>query len=131
MYFLKQIIRTIILSLMVFLFGCASHPQLYDGQKLPPEKVSVIKGIFGGFGSTDITISSVDGKSFNIRAESVEVLPGRHVLGVHYFWPWNGGGEANGQLTIEAQAGKTYQLNAKKIDDGRYVYFSSSELPAK
>ena len=125
----RLIFRTIILCLMGFLFGCASHPQLYDGPKLPPDKVAVIKGYVGGYGSTNISILSVDGKEFDIHAESVEVLPGRHALVVHYFWPWAGGREGQGPLSVETRAGKTYQLNAKKSDDGRYVSISLREEP--
>jgi hypothetical protein len=128
----KQAARAITFSVLTLLFGCADQPQLYDGPKLPPEKVAVIKGQTGFLpGSTTISISSVDGKSFKPNVESVEVLPGRHVLGVHYYWHLAGGRYGDGHVTVEAHAGKTYELNAKQSEDGQLVSFSLSEAPAK
>jgi len=115
---------------MFYLAGCAGQPHFYDGEKLPPEKVSIIKGNVGLLpGSTTISISSVDGKSIKPYVNSVEVLPGVHVLGVHYYWHLAGGWSADGQITVDTQAGKTYQLSAKKNADGRTVTFSSSLAP--
>jgi hypothetical protein len=130
----KQTASVIALGFMLFLFGCAGQPQLYDGPKLPPEKISVIKGNIGYLpGSTTISITSVDGKQFQKLhyAESVEVLPGTHVLGVYYHWHLAGGWTGEGQVTVETQAGKTYQLNATRTGNGQYVTFSSSEVPPK
>jgi hypothetical protein len=132
MIYRKQISRVLTFSFLAFLFGCAGQPQLYDGPKLPPEKVAIIKGQTGFLpGSTTISISSVDGKSFKPNVESVEVLPGRHVLDVRYYWHLAGGRYGDGEITVETQAGKTYQLNAKKSDDGQFVSFSANEEPAK
>lgn len=128
----RQIARAIAFGLLVYLFGCAGQPQLYDGPRLPPEKVAVIKGKTNFLpGTTTISISSVDGKLFKPNVDSVEVLPGRHVLGVHYYWHLAGGLYGDGQLTVETEAGKTYLLNAIKSDDSRSVSFSASEESAK
>ncbi len=111
---------------IISLLGCATQYQAYDGPKLSSEKVAVVNGATNFLpGTTSLSISSVDGKSFSPYQGSIEVLPGRHVLGVQHYFHGGGGLVAKGEVTLDAQAGKTYQLASKS--DGNYVTFSVAE----
>jgi len=120
----------ILLSVFTFLWGCTGHQRLYGGPVLPPDKVAVIKGSINVFpGTAMLSIMSVDGKRLSPYAEQIEVLPGRHILGVEYHLNLAGGIYANGEVVVEAQEGKIYQLNSQS--DGSFVTFSIAEEQAK
>ena len=125
----RKVIRAISFFGIISLFGCAAH-QAYDGPKLPSDKVAVVNGVTNILpGTTSLSISSVDGKPLSPYQGSIEVLPGKHVIGVQYHLHAGGGIFAKGEVTVETQAGKTYQLDSKS--DGGYVTFSGAEVANK
>jgi hypothetical protein len=115
-----------LLGAAALLAGCTGHQRLYEGAQLPPERIAVIKGSIGVLpGSSSVSIMSVDGKRLSPYAEQVEVLPGRHVLGLQYRLQAGGGLVATGELGLDTRPGRTYQLLARR--DGERVTFSVTQ----
>jgi len=126
----QNVVLTVSLCALLFLVGCATQYQAYEGQKLPSDKVAVVKGNLNVLpGGSSVSISSVDGKPLSPYQQSVEILPGTHVLGVQYRLNLAGGLVADGRIAIDSQAGKRYQIDSKK--DGDLVTFSVVEEPLK
>ncbi len=122
----QNVTRAISFLCIAILSGCAGQYQAYDGVKLPSEKVAVVKGVTNILPlTTSLSISSVDGKKMSPYQESIEVLPGRHVIGIQYHFHGGGGIFANGEAIVDAQAGKTYQLGSKS--EGNLVTFFVTE----
>lgn len=76
-------------------------------------------------GSTSLSIMSVDGKTLSPYAQQIEILPGRHTIGIQYRLQLGGGMEAKGEVDIDALPGKTYQIQGKR--DGDIVTFSIAD----
>ncbi len=126
----QNVVLTVSLCALLFLVGCATQYQAYEGQKLPSDKVAVVKGNLNVLpGGSSVSISSVDGKPLSPYQQSVEILPGTHVFGVQYRLNLAGGLVANGRVAIDSQAGKRYQIDSKK--DGDSVTFYIVEEPLK
>jgi|SwirhisoilCB2_FD_contig_31_22691018_length_452_multi_1_in_0_out_0_1 hypothetical protein len=112
-------------AISALLLGCAREQHLYDGPQLSPDN-AVIKGSIGVLpGSTSLSVMSIDGKPLKPYAEQIEVLPGPHTLGIHYRQQLAGGLVATGEVAVEAQPGKTYQLLGKR--NGNIVTLSIAE----
>jgi len=116
----------VLLGVAILLSGCTGHQRLYDGPVLPSNKVAVIKGSMNILpGATSLSIMSVDGRRLSPYAEQVEILPGRHVLGVQAHLHLLGGRYASGEIVIEALPGKVYELNS--TSDGSTITLSIIE----
>ena len=129
MYSTTYILKVLAISSLIILFsGCASVHQAYDGPKLSSSKVAVINGQ-NGFapGSTTISISSIDGKTFTPHVVSLEVLPGKYVIGVHYYYHLAGGIKADSFIAVKVEGGKVYQLIAERDLEKMTVSFSLVE----
>lgn len=103
--YLTSIIAIVILS------GCAAK-QAYEGEKLPSEKVALIKGSVSVFG-TSANIASIDGKDMRWTSGEAEALPGYHELevvlesgiNIYYF--------AKVKVSFTAKAGHVYRVEGK------------------
>ncbi len=122
--------RALLFFCMVSLFGCATQYRAYDGPQLSPDKVAIIKGAENFLpGTTTLGVVSIDGKSLSPYKTNVEILPGRHIIGVHYYFHAAGGLTARGDVVLDALPGKTYELQSKS--EGKVVTFSIVEAPDK
>lgn len=103
----------------LLLFSGCTTMQSYEGPKLAPENVALIKGSFGMINLASIL--EVDGKVRGFTQESAEVLPGEHTIRVQVthgsgvFGPQYSG---NKKLSFRASAGHTYKVDGtiKKVD---------------
>ncbi|HUU03871.1 MAG TPA: hypothetical protein VM425_20720 [Myxococcota bacterium] len=116
--------------LSVGLAGCVHTYRFYDGPKREAAEVALVKG-----GSVSdavrITIVAVEDKILNmnygkfaVEYQRVEVPPGAHrILAAATFEKAfkNGPRRLNKEVTIDAKAGRVYQLYAK-LDDKRKVH---------
>ncbi len=126
----RKVVPAVSFCALLFVVGCATQYQAYEGQKLPSNKVAIVNGNLNVLpGASSVSISSVDGKPLSPYQQSVEILPGTHVFGVQYRLNLAGGLVANGRVAIDSQAGKTYRIDSKR--DGDSVTFSVVEEPAK
>lgn len=97
---------------IAFLSGCASS-QAYEGEKLPPEKVALIKGSSHIFG-TAASITAIDGKDMRWTSGEIQALPGDHELdvhlmsGVYMFYSY-----AKAKVSFTAEAGHVYRVEGK------------------
>ena len=92
------------LLLALFIGGCASQVQLYDGPSRPNREVVRIK-------AHQFTIKSVDGKPVEAWA-TVEMLPGKHEIRVE----WSGGAQPR-QVTkrFVAPRGRAHYRGPEKV----------------
>jgi hypothetical protein len=94
------------------LSGCASS-QAYEGEKLPPERVALIKGSSHIFGTT-VSITAIDGKDMRWTSGEIQALPGDHELdmhlmsGVYMFYSY-----ARAKVSFTAKAGHVYRVEGK------------------
>jgi len=106
-------------SVMPFLFGTlltftgCTTMQSYEGPKLSPEKVALLKGSFGMINSA--TILEVDGKRRGFTQETAEILPGEHTVKIQVQSGFGGIFSpqyvSNKTLSFLASAGHTYQAD--------------------
>ena len=105
--------------MLAFLAACSGPRQSLG---LPAEQIAVVKGASAnglqplGVDAT-FRITSVDGKEFEHGwskgyPEVVELLPGRHELGIYYSSWIDGavGPSGDAKVALDAAAGKTYQI---------------------
>jgi hypothetical protein len=92
------------LLIVVLLFAGCTYHKAYQGPSLPADKVARIHGVVG---VSKVYIDTVDGMS-GYTCYRVEVLPGRHTIGVIL----DGGGyfKASGLLARDFEAGHLYQI---------------------
>jgi len=83
-------------------WGCSS--QGYGGQKRPGSEVAVVSG--SGFLAYGTRIDFVDDRRFDPPQDSVSVLPGNHLLGVHL--TTLAGNRHAGEVPFRAEAGRHY-----------------------
>ena len=122
--------RALLLVGIASLLGCATSFRAYDGPQLPSDKVAVVKGAMNVLpGTTSLSVASINGKGLSPYQTSIEVVPGRYVIGVEHYLHAGGGLVAQGEVVLEALPGKTYQLESKS--DGRSVTFSVVEVNDK
>ncbi|MCK6446151.1 MAG: DUF2057 domain-containing protein [Planctomycetes bacterium] len=112
-------LRTLALVVFALLAAC-SGPRHSLG--LPAEQVAVVKGASANglqpFGvDATFRVTSVDGKELERSwshgyPEIVELLPGRHELGIKYSSWIDGsvGPEGNATVAFDALAGRTYRI---------------------
>ena len=128
---LKMQIRIGVSSAMPLLFGfllfsagCTTM-QSYEGSKLPPEKVALIKGSFGLINLASII--EVDGKARGFTEESAEILPGEHAVKIQVRSGWGSilmpQYIGNKTLSFQANAGHTYRVDGtiKKGDTFAWI----------
>ena len=105
------------ISFTTLLASCGGTIQTYEGPKLPPEKVAVIKS-----GSSDLfnsaTVHAVDGVESGFNMVNAVVLPGEHRIkirpyktaGIASYWAYR-------TVVLNAEAGHTYKVAGKIIDE--------------
>ena len=114
-------IRISVSSVMPFLCGTfllfagCTTMQSYEGAKLPPEDVAIIKESFSVINRASIL--EVDGKARSFFEESSEILPGEHTVKIQvisgfgsFIGPQHIG---NRTLSFQASAGHTYKVDGK------------------
>ena len=114
-------IRISVSSVMPFLCGTfllfagCTTMQSYEGAKLPPEDVAIIKGSFGVINMASIL--EVDGNARSFFEEMAELLPGEHTVKIQVMSGF--GGVFSPQyigyktLSFQASAGHTYKVDGK------------------
>ena len=105
------------ISFTTLLASCGGTIQTYEGPKLPPEKVAVIKS-----GSSDLfnsaTVHAVDGVESGFNMVNAVILPGEHRIkirpykttGIASYWAYR-------TVLLNAEAGHTYIALGKIIDE--------------
>jgi len=103
-------IKNIIIALLtiISLSGCISR-EVRIGVNQDPDKIAVIK--IGNTSSGSLTFNSVNNKSIGRGKKILKVDPGKYLVGVHYYEHWRGRG-GDGEVFVEAKAGKTYLVEA-------------------
>lgn len=102
------------LACMLSLSGCSHIHVLYDGPRRPLEEVCFVTGYWDG--STEVSISVIDGKSVNIVDYYAEIPRGVHKLwvGLRMF---SGGGisysKNNLPLELPCEGGRVYEVRAR------------------
>jgi hypothetical protein len=129
----KLLISTVIVA---FLVSCSTPVyKLYPGELLPANKIAVLVKSLNTEGS--IYIDLVNGvkpqgttKKFYgnpLNADfRIELKPGKHSLSVRYY-SYEYSSRKNKIIYFNAEAGKTYQVNAS-IDTKKMDWISSVEL---
>ncbi len=114
-----------VVSLLGSLLVClafASCGSTHKKLDLPRDQLAEVRGLRAGFQllgmSKSIVFTEIDGEKTrsNMLASApdvIDVTPGKHVLGVYYNVDFDGQLGPDGDATVEldAQAGKTYQLD--------------------
>jgi len=122
----------ILLLSLAFLCSCGSTHKKLDR---PREEIAELHGIspeFALLGTTrTLLFTSLDGVPFEkswgaSHPDVLDVLPGKHRVGIHYSVKFDGQSGPSGELEaeVDAQAGKIYQAEILHSDaQGWYVEF--------
>jgi hypothetical protein len=106
--------RVVAGALLLAMAGCATF-RAYDGERRPAGEVAVISGEAKLRAATPLAlvIRAVDGRTVDLRYNSVELLPGKHSLLIDC----QVGGEAatasRHAVEVEVGAGERYRLRAE------------------
>lgn len=109
-------VSVLLISLALFVVGCAYEERAYEGPKKDPETVATIKaGALSMY--RKILINYVDGRQFSPSLSTTEVLPGPHTVEIWY-WTMHGFPLVTSyayQMTAEfdAEAGRTYEFDGE------------------
>jgi hypothetical protein len=106
--------------------------QSYEGPKVPPESVALIKS---SFGMIDLArISEVDGKARGFTEEFAEILPGEHIVKVQVRSGFVGAEYiGNKTLSFQARAGHSYKVEGKTKREDTFAWIvdeTTSEVVA-
>lgn len=120
-------VPSVILFLLCTLFlysGCTTM-QAYDGPKLSPEKVAILKPSLGYKNVADLL--EVDGKKRGTTEGVAEILPGDHTVKIQITsGGWLGAGLlsriGNSTLSFQARAGHTYLFDGKIIEGDTFAW---------
>ena len=139
----QQLIWVAGLAAVSMSLGCATVrvQRAYDGAVRTPAELATIWGSTNlglraiGPGSERIFITAVDDDStvpwYSLAAapKAVQVLPGRHKVGVRYEYIH---GVANGEIWVDALAGRAYQVKVLNPGDRTVrVYFVIEDITAQ
>jgi len=125
----------------IMLSGCGAM-QAYDGPKLQPSEVAIIRPYrpFTGFGYVDkgahpISINKIDGKDLEFK-DRCEILPGTHKVSINM--PKNYGGYIEGGpekgISFDAEAGHVYTVYGRRLPKSVAVWIvddTTNKLVAK
>lgn len=119
--------RISVSSVIPFLFGTlllfagCTTMKSYEGPKLPPENVALIKGSLGTI--VQVTILEVDGKARGFTEEISEILPGEHTVKIHVSSGFGFLRIGNKKtLSFKAKAGHTYKAEGKIIKGNTFAW---------
>ncbi len=125
--------RLVVIAMLLASVACSSTERLHDGTKLPSELavVSVDESAlplqFTLFNAVGGRILRVDGRK--LRADRVELLPGRHDLCVEFSQPL--GFTQQGRVAFDAEAGKQYALRLQlHRERGQLIVLTDAETGA-
>lgn len=129
-------VSVVLCALLVSLLfaSCGSTHKKLD---LPRDQVAQVRGLTSGFKllgmSKSIVFTSIDGAktksgAFASAPDVIDVMPGKHVLGVYYNVDFDGQPGPDGDATVEldAHAGKTYQLDLVLEQGGTRITVSEA-----
>ena len=104
-------VRPLLFGTLLLFSGCTTM-QSYEGPKLAPENVALIKGSFGMINLASIL--EVDGKARGFTEETAEMLPGEHTIRVQVtsgFGAFSPQYIGNKKLSFRASAGHAYKAD--------------------
>ncbi len=109
----------IILSITIF-YGCGTI-QVYTGDRLPKDKVAVIKQ--NGTRPYYIAIKEIDGKPVDSVFKNFEILPGVHTLRINVMGSFPGLHRKEDMDTISfvAEIGHVYRIDGRLDEQGNAV----------
>jgi hypothetical protein len=109
-----------LIGTLLLFAGCATTMQSYEGSKLPPENVALIKGNFGV--AKLATILEVDGKARGFFEEFAEVLPGEHTIKIQVSRGLGTTYIGTKTLSFQAIAGHTYVIDGTIIKGDTFAW---------
>lgn len=106
-------VRAVAGALLLALAGCATY-RAYDGERRPASEVTVISGEAKLRAATPLAlvIRAVDGRTVDVRYNSVELLPGKHSLLVDCQVAGEAATASRHAVDVEVGAGERYRLRA-------------------
>jgi hypothetical protein len=122
----RNVLIIVFLAAVVLVTGCATM-QAYEGPKLRPDQVALIKSETLGTIMGAASVGEIDGKDVGSMQNKVEVLPGNHTVKVmvmetlpspRYF--------GNVTLDFNAKAGHIYKVHGR-IKNGVWAWITDEK----